>query len=99
MTIFPLFLLIFGLFLEYSGFDLWWVSHFYNFNHQTWLFRDHWLFDGIIHTGGRNFIKVVAGLWLICFMPYPSVGELMFFYQGADYILRNHMNRWYESIN
>ena len=67
ITIFPCFLLLLGLAFEYSGFDLWWVSHFYDYYQKSWPFRGHWLFDTVIHTGGRNFIKGVAVLWLIFF--------------------------------
>ena len=67
MTLLPLVLLLIGVMFEYSGFDVWWGSHFYDYQSQSWPFRDHWLFDTIIHDWGRRFIILVAVLWLIFF--------------------------------
>lgn len=67
MTILPLILLLTGVIFEYSGFDVWWVSHFYDPNTHSWPFRDHWFFDTIIHDWGRDFIMLTAVLWLIVF--------------------------------
>jgi len=63
----PLILLLTGVVFEYSGFDVWWVSHFYDAQHHSWPFRDHWLFDTVIHDGGRQFNIGAAMLWLIVF--------------------------------
>ena len=67
MTVLPLFLLFIGIAFEYSGFDVWWISHFYDDLNQAWSFRDHWLFDTVIHDWGRRFNIGVAVLWLILF--------------------------------
>jgi membrane-associated PAP2 superfamily phosphatase len=63
----PFFLILTAIFFEYSGFDLWWVSHFYDEQTQSWPFRKHWLFETVIHQGGRD-LDLVAGLaWLVVF--------------------------------
>ena len=67
MTVFPLFFIFMGISLEYSGFDVWWIAHFYDEQSKSWPFRDHWLFDTIIHDWGRSFDILVAALWLISF--------------------------------
>ncbi|MFH1216088.1 MAG: phosphatase PAP2 family protein [Pseudomonadota bacterium] len=63
-----LFLLLLGTAFEYSGLDLWWVSHFYDFPSQNWLFKHHWFFDSVIHTGGQWLVKIMALMWLIAFI-------------------------------
>lgn len=65
---FPLLLLLTGVVLEYSGLDLWWISHFYDFQTQSWPFKHHWLFDALIHTGGQWFVKAMVMAWLAAFM-------------------------------
>lgn len=67
MTIAPLFILMTGIFFEYSGFDFWWISHFYDAKTHLWPFRGHWLFYTVIHEWGRYFEMGIAALWLIFF--------------------------------
>jgi len=67
LKVLPLFMLLIGLTFEYSGFDIWWISHFYDDLSQSWPFRDHWLFDTVIHDWGRNFNIGVGVLWLLFF--------------------------------
>lgn len=67
-TCFPMVLLLMAIWLEYSGFDLWWVSHFYDYQNHSWPFRDHWLFDTLIHGGGRYFDMGAAVVWVILFL-------------------------------
>lgn len=68
MTLFPAGLVLVGILFEYTGIDIWWTSHFYDFNSGTWPYRSHWLFDSIIHEGGRYFNICVGVAWLICFV-------------------------------
>ncbi len=75
LSLFPLILVFLGTVFEYSGLDLWWISHFYDFQSQNWLFKHHWLFDTVIHTGGQWFVKVAALAWLIAVI-------MTFFHQG-----------------
>ncbi|MFA5905145.1 MAG: phosphatase PAP2 family protein, partial [Desulfobacula sp.] len=65
MTVFPLLLLLMGIAFEYTGFDVWWVSHFYNEQSRSWPFRGHWLFDTVIHGWGRYFYVLAAVLGLM----------------------------------
>jgi membrane-associated PAP2 superfamily phosphatase len=67
MTILPLSLVLTGIMFEYSGFDIWWISHFYDYQTRSWPFRDHWLFETVIHEWGRYFDMGAAGLWLVFF--------------------------------
>lgn len=63
----PFFLVLTAIFFEYSGFDLWWVSHFYDNQTHSWPFREHWLFETVIHKWGR-YLDLAAGLaWLVVF--------------------------------
>ncbi len=66
--IYPCLLLLTAIIFEYSGFDIWWDSHFYNFHQHVWPYRHHWLFDTILHSGGQMFDKFVILLWLIIFI-------------------------------
>ncbi|NOX32109.1 MAG: PAP2 family protein, partial [Deltaproteobacteria bacterium] len=68
MIILPLFLLLTGIIFEYSGFDVWWVSHFFDEQTRSWPFRNHWLFKTVIHEWGRYFDMGAAGLWLVIFI-------------------------------
>ncbi|MCM2286698.1 MAG: phosphatase PAP2 family protein [Desulfobacula sp.] len=65
---FPLLLLLMGVAFEYTGFDVWWVSHFYDEQSRSWPFRGHWLFDTVIHGWGRYFDMLAAISWLIFFV-------------------------------
>jgi len=68
MVVTPLFFLLLGVVFEYSGFDVWWVSHFYDFQGQNWPFEHHWLFDTVIHTWGQDFSKGMVLVWFSCFV-------------------------------
>jgi len=68
MVVFPLFLILIGITSEYSGFDVWWVSHFYDGQSRSWPFVNHWLFNMVIHGWGRGFNIGVGLLWLIIFI-------------------------------
>ena len=52
---------------EYSGFDVWYIAHFYDAQSGSWPFRDHWLFDTVIHDWGRYFNIGAGLLWLVFF--------------------------------
>jgi membrane-associated PAP2 superfamily phosphatase len=87
MLIFPLLLFVSAVLLEYSGLDIWWVSHFYDAQNQVWPYRGHWLFDTIIHSGGQLFDWSFAVIWLLLFIfvnlqkkfrPYRKI--LLFFF-------------------
>ena len=63
----PFFLILTAIFFEYSGFDIWWIAHFYDAQTHSWPFRDHWLFETVIHQWGRG-LDLAAGLvWLVFF--------------------------------
>lgn len=68
MIFLPLFLLFSGAALEYSGIDLWWFSKFYDHQNHLWPFKNHWLFDTVIHTWGQNFSKGMGLVWLMLFV-------------------------------
>ncbi|XOF33337.1 MAG: phosphatase PAP2 family protein [Candidatus Electrothrix sp. YB6] len=68
MVFFPCLLLIFALIFEYSGIDIWWVSHFYDPGNNIWPYREHWLFDHIIHSGGQLLDWSFAAIWLLFFL-------------------------------
>jgi len=68
MAFFPLLLFPMGTAFEYSGFDIWWVSHFYDEQSHSWPFRNHWLFDTVIHDWGRYFDILAALIWLMVFL-------------------------------
>ncbi len=53
MIFFPCVLLVIAVFFEYSGFDIWWISQFYDLQNHIWPYKHHWLFDTIIHSGGQ----------------------------------------------
>ncbi|MCI5160929.1 MAG: phosphatase PAP2 family protein [Candidatus Electrothrix sp. AX5] len=65
---FPPLLFVLAVFFEYSGLDIWWVSHFYDAQNQVWPYRGHWLFDTIIHSGGQRLDWSFAVLWLLLFI-------------------------------
>lgn len=63
----PLILLLLGIVLEYSGFDLWWITHFFDEPTQSWPYRNHWLFNTVIHDWGKK-IDILAGIvWMSVF--------------------------------
>jgi len=67
MILYPFLLLAAGVVFEYSGVDLWWVSHFYDYQNHLWPFENHWLFNTVIHKWGQNFSKGMVLIWLILF--------------------------------
>lgn len=64
----PALLIVLAWALEYSGLDLWWESLFYDQHKQAWPFRQHWLFDTLLHSGGQLFDKVLAVVIVILFV-------------------------------
>ncbi|NDY72850.1 PAP2 family protein [Desulfobacter hydrogenophilus] len=68
MTVLPLFIIVSAIVCEYSGLDIWWESFFFNESTHSWPFRDHWLFEQVLHEGGRLFNIFAAGLWLLGFI-------------------------------
>jgi len=68
MVILPGMLLVIAVIFEYSGFDIWWISHFYDPQKNIWPYQHHWLFDTVIHSGGQLFDKIVVLFWLITFV-------------------------------
>lgn len=63
----PFCLILLAVIFEYSGFDIWWVSHFYDPNRQLWPYTNSWLFDDIIHSGGQYLDKTFALMWFALF--------------------------------
>lgn len=68
LLFFPCVLLVIAVFFEYSNFDIWWVSHFYDSQNHIWPYKHHWLFDTVIHSGGRLLDRFFVLLWLISFI-------------------------------
>jgi membrane-associated PAP2 superfamily phosphatase len=68
MTLIPVFLISVAIVVEYSGLDIWWESNFFNVSSNSWPYRDHWLFEQVIHEGGRLFNILAAGIWLVFFV-------------------------------
>lgn len=85
----PLILLVMGILFEYSGFDIWWVGHFFDGQTRSWPFRDHWLFNTVIHEWGRLFNIGMGGLWLIAFLsacfhaPFKKYRKIMLYFLAA----------------
>lgn len=87
MLLFPLFLFSLAVFFEYSGFDVWWVSHFFDFQNNLWLYKHHWLFNDIIHSGGRWFDRLMVLIWLITFILINIKQDLKRFRKVSFYFL------------
>lgn len=68
LAVFPLYPVLMAVVMEYSGFDLWWEARFYDAAARIWPWRDHWLFDQVIHSGGRQLNICLAALWLGAFL-------------------------------
>lgn len=68
MALFPLPLLLLAVIFQYSDLDVWWVSHFYDFQNQMWPYKHHWFFEGFIHSGGRWFYWVAVLICLLAFI-------------------------------
>ena len=66
LAVLPLCLILAAVLLEYSGADLWWESLFHDGG--AWPWRDHWLFERVIHEGGRQLNICVGVLWLAAFL-------------------------------
>ena len=77
MALIPFSLLVLAVNFQYNGFDVWWVSHFYDFQNHIWLYKHHWFFDGIIHTGGQWFDRIIMLIWLVALI-------LSYFQQGFE---------------
>ncbi|MCP3943558.1 MAG: phosphatase PAP2 family protein [Desulfobacteraceae bacterium] len=90
ILIFPLLLLFLGIMLEYSGFDLWWVSHFYDAGTRSWPFRGHWLFDSVIHGWGRRLDIGIALVWVMLFSstfffkPFKKFKKILIYFLVAS---------------
>ncbi len=67
MVIFPAMIIAGAVILEYSGLDLWWESLFFDSLSHSWLWRENWLFQGLLHKGGRFFDLLAAGTWCLLF--------------------------------
>lgn len=91
-ALFPAFLLLMGIIFEYCNFDVWWLSHFYDFQSLSWPFRDHWLFNRVIHDGGRFFNIGAALVWLIVFFltfflaPLKKFKKIMVYFLAATLV-------------
>lgn len=89
MAFFPICMVIAAVALEYSGFDLWWEANFFDALTKSWPYREHWLFDQVIHNGGRILDKAAAGVWLLMFagtavyQPFRRYRKLMLYFLGA----------------
>ncbi len=68
MLTLPGIILAIAVFSEYSGFDVWWVSYFYDAQNHIWPFKDHWFFNTVLHSGGQLLDKLFIACWLIIFI-------------------------------
>lgn len=68
MVVFPLFLLGIAVFFEYSSLDMWWVAHFFDTKSHIWIFRNHWFYKTVMHSGGQMLDKFFGLIWLISFI-------------------------------
>ncbi len=68
MVAFPLFLLLVAVIFEYAGVDTWWISHFHDFNDHSWPHREEWLFNDVIHSGGRRLDQIIVLIWVLTFI-------------------------------
>ena len=68
MLTLPLALILAAVVMQYSGFDLWWVSHFYDRQRRLWPYRNSFFFSTIIHTGGQWFDRAVIAAWIAVFI-------------------------------
>ncbi|WP_244154248.1 phosphatase PAP2 family protein [Desulfospira joergensenii] len=68
MTVLPVSILAVAIILEYSGLDIWWESIFFDASSSSWPYRDQWLFEKVIHEGGRFFNILTAGIWVMGFV-------------------------------
>ena len=90
MTVFPLFIIVVAIGFEYSGLDIWWASHFFDASTLCWPLRDHWLFEQVIHEGGRLFNIFTAGTWLLIFIavslhkPFRKYQKPMLYFFAAS---------------
>jgi membrane-associated PAP2 superfamily phosphatase len=64
---FLLFLILFSG-LEFARLDLWISQHFYNAELHQWPYKDNWLIETVIHSGGRYFIYISAASLLLCLL-------------------------------
>jgi membrane-associated PAP2 superfamily phosphatase len=68
MVLFPFLLMGVAVIFEYSGLDLWWVSHFFDTQNQIWLYKKNWFFNTIIHSGGQLLDRIFVLIWLLLFI-------------------------------
>ncbi len=68
MTALPVLIVFLSIIIENSGLDIWWESLFFDASTLSWPLRDHWLFEKVIHEGGRLFNIFIAGRWLLIFI-------------------------------
>lgn len=67
MATVPFLLILTAVYFEYSGLDIWWVSHFYDAQTRSWPFRNQWLFETVIHQWGRHLDLAAGMVWLVLF--------------------------------
>lgn len=73
VTLVPLSAILLGTAFEYSGFDLWWVSRFYDLHTHSWPFKRHWFFKDVLHRGGQWFVMATAaGSLIVLVMTFLS---------------------------
>lgn len=61
----PLLAALLAIISEYSGFDLWLASHFYDAVSQSWPYRSLFLTTSVLHTGAKNVMVGIALLNLV----------------------------------
>lgn len=64
----PLLAMSLAIFSQYSGFDLWLAGHFYDQQQHLWPYQEHWLWQTIIHRGGRDLVGVFVIVTLLLFI-------------------------------
>ena len=73
--LYPLPVLLAGIFSEYSGLDLFLERRFYDASLNIWTYKSCWLTSDVLHTGGKDFVAAIIGMILVVFI-------LSFFIKG-----------------
>lgn len=87
LNLLPVVLIALAIISEYSGFDIWWVSFFYDSTRQLWPYTHHWLFDDVIHSGGQYLDRSFILVWLAGFIMVNMRRELASYRKICIYFL------------
>jgi membrane-associated PAP2 superfamily phosphatase len=59
---------VFLLCMEFTQFDIWLASHFYNAELKLWPYREHWLTQTVLHKAGRYIVYAIGVVLLLCWL-------------------------------